>query len=128
MSKYRHHKYTWSKPFGSVRHSWELVGPIGAVSFNVSLTEGYGPSCGLEFHHTEACGFRTDEAPDHRNCPQTGGRCWHDGTSLYASEQVWPRVEGYLRGGEHDHIFRILEGEADRHFDQFSRNTQHEES
>lgn len=48
MSKFRHHKYTWSKPFASPRHNWELVGPEGAIHFHVSLTPGYEPSCGLE--------------------------------------------------------------------------------
>jgi hypothetical protein len=119
--KYRHHKYTWKKPFGvNVYHSWELVGPVGAVHFHVSLPEkeeAWPPSCGLEFHHTEACGWSTDEAPHHVDCPLTGGRCWHDGTSLYASETLWPRVEGWLRAGDHNAIFRLLEREADRRFD-----------
>lgn len=119
--KYRHHKYTWSKPFSNAHHRWELVGPIGAIHFHVSLSESYGPSCGLEYHHTEVCGFRTDEAPDHVNCPLTGGRCWHDGTSLYASEHLWPYIEPYLKTGDHERIFKILEGEADQRFAQFKQ-------
>lgn len=118
--RYRHQKYTWSKPFSSVRHQWEIVGPYGAVHFHVSLTENYGPSCGLEFHHTEEGAKRVgrfaDEAPHQMSCPMTGGRCWHDGTSLYASAHIWPMVESYLRHGEHEHVFHILEQEADRHF------------
>ena len=118
--RYRHHRYSWTKPLGSVRHNWELVGPLGAVNFHVSLTAGYSPSCGLEFHHNEAfranTGYRADEAPDHINCPLTGGRCWHDGTSLYASETLWPLIESYLQAGDHEAIFRILESEADSRF------------
>lgn len=120
MGRYRHHKYTWSKPFGSVRHNWELVGPLGAVHFHVSMYEEHTPSCGLEFHHTDAfrrkTGYRCDEAPDHIDCPMTGGACWHDGTSLYASEHLWPQIEGYLRAGQHEAVFKILEGEADIRF------------
>lgn len=127
MAKYRHHQYTWAKPFGSVRHSWSLVGPLGAVDFNASLTEGYPASCGLEFHHTADCGYRTDEAPDHINCPKTGGRCWHDGTSLYASDHLWPMIEAYLRIGDHDAVFRILENEADERFDGFALKNRHPE-
>ena len=114
--KFRHHKYTWSKPFTSISHRWELVGPNGAVHFNASVTEGHPVSAGLEFHHFEAPVHRADDAPDHRNCPMTGGRCWHDGTSLYASETLWPEIEGYLRFGDHQMVFTILEHEFKKHF------------
>lgn len=120
--KYRHHKYTWTKPFGNVYHQWELVGPVGAVHFHVCISEknDWPPSCGLEFHHTEACGWHTDEAPHHLNCPLTGGRCWHDGTSLYATETLWPRIKDWLNAGDHEAIFRLLEREADERFNQFA--------
>jgi hypothetical protein len=118
MRKFAHHKYTWSNPFGSPRHHWELVGPNGAIHFHVSLTKGYDPSCGLEFHHLSG-----DGAPHHLNCPLTGGRCWHDGTSLYASETVWPVVSAYLQTGDHEQIFRYLEGEYEARFETGSLRT-----
>lgn len=117
--KYKHHKYTWSKPFSSVQHRWELVGPMGGIHFHVSVTDGYDPSCGLEFHHTRACGLRTHEAPDNLRCRLTGEPCWHEGTSVYASGQIWPFAEPYLRTGAHETIFRRLEREADEHFSKF---------
>lgn len=117
MSRYRHHKYTWSKPFGSARHWWEFVGPDGAIHFHVSLTDGYGPSCGLEIHRTTPAEYQRGDAPSHVDCPLTGGRCWHDGTSLYASETLWPMIEPMLRSGDHDAIFRVLEGEANGRFE-----------
>jgi len=46
--------------------------------------------------------------------------CWHDGTSLYATEHLWPIIEAYLRSGEHERIFLFLEHEADDRFG-FSR-------
>lgn len=116
--KYRHHKYTWENPFSSVRHDWRFVGPLGGLNFHVSITEGYDDSCGVEYHHTDACRSYTNEAPHHVNCPLTGGRCWHDGTSLYASEHVWPVVQTMLRKGDHAAIFRYLERIADEHFEQ----------
>lgn len=116
--KFRHHKYTWSKPYGNVYHNWELVGPNGALHFNVCLVKGYDASCGLEFHHLSGEG-----APHHLDCPLTGGRCWHDGTSLYARETVWPFVSAYLPTGDHDHIFRYLEGEYEAHFEARSLRT-----
>lgn len=116
MARFRHHKYTWSNPFGSPRHMWEVVGPKGGIHFTASLTPGYEPSCGLEFHHSPLARYRCDEAPDHTNCFLIGGPCWHDGTSLYASETIWPAVEPMLRAGDHEAVFRILEREYDRHF------------
>jgi hypothetical protein len=117
MSRYRHHKYTWSKPFGFTRHWWELVGPDGAIHFHVSISESYSPSCGLEIHRTTPADYQCGEAPSHVDCPLTWGRCWHDGTSLYASEELWPMIESMLRAGDHPAIFRLLEGEADRRFE-----------
>jgi len=116
MSRFRHHKYTYSNPFGSPRHCWELVGPEGGIHFHVSMTKGYDPSCGLEFHHAARANYDTGRAPDHIKCPLIGEPCWHDGTSLYASEEIWPMVEPMLRNGDHEAVFRVLEGEYDRHF------------
>lgn len=123
MARYAHQKYTWTHAHDWINHRWELVGPLGALHLHVGIYAGthgpYGPSAGLEFHHTEEgarrVGHWDGEAPHHLNCPMTGGRCWHDGTSLYA-ETVWGRVKPWLEDGDHDAIFRILEGEADRHF------------
>lgn len=64
---FRHHKYTWSKPFGSVNHRWEFVVARGAVHFHVSLTDDYGPSAGLEFHHTYGNGAPDDRIYDRLN-------------------------------------------------------------
>jgi hypothetical protein len=80
------------------------------------MTRGYDPSCGLEFHHAARARYRCDEAPDHIKCPLIGEPCWHDGTSLYASETIWPRIEPILRSGDHEAVFRILEYEYDSHF------------
>lgn len=113
MSRFRHHKYTWSKPFGTVRHCWELVGPDGAIHFAVNMSEEKygGPTAGLEFHHLSG-----DGAPHHLDCKLTGGRCWHDGTSLYANETLWPEIGPMLRFGDHDGIFALLEHEYNQHF------------
>jgi hypothetical protein len=116
MSRFRHQKYIYNNRFGSPSHWWEIVGPDGGVHFHVSMTRGYDPSCGLEFHHAARARYRPSDAPDHINCPLIGEPCWHDGTSLYASESVWPVVQSYLRSGDHENVFRFLEGEYDTHF------------
>ena len=123
MSKFRHHKYTWSRPFESVSHRWELVGPMGALHLHVSIYKETDPSCGLEYHHTARAlqmpkfSYLANAAPGHLNCPMTGGQCWHDGTSLYAREHLWPLAEFHLRNGDHDSIFRMLEREYEDHFE-----------
>lgn len=123
MPKYRHHKYTWSKPFGNVYHNWAMVGPVGALNFWAHMYPEREISAGIEYHHTALAAYRPCDAPDHTDCPLTGGPCWHDGSSLYAIETVWPMVEDYLRVGDHAMIFRHLEVEADRHFDELVNAT-----
>lgn len=111
--RYRHHKYTYTNPFGSPNHQWSMIGPDGGMHFHVSVHKDYPPSCGLEIHYATK---RGNEAPSQVPCWLIGAPCWHDGTSLYASEYLWPRIEAYLRAGDHDRIFSILEREADDRF------------
>lgn len=116
MPRYMHHKYEWAKPFGTPRHQWSLVGPDGGLHFHVSGPHKpeYGEwSCGLEIHHASKQG---DSAPHQTKCWLIGGPCWHDGISLYAEETLWPIIKSYLRDGDHETIFRLLEGEADNFF------------
>lgn len=122
--RFRGHKYIWTHPYMSTRHHWEVLGPIGGVHFSASIMDNEAkypdPSCGLEFHHAFDP-TRGQEAPAHLDCPITGGRCWHDGTSLYAVENLWPIIHPCLKSGDHSTIFRLLEGEYDRHFADYER-------
>lgn len=117
--RFADHKYEWTKPFMSVRHCWSLRGPRGGIHFHVSITPNYDPNAGLEFHRNFDP-TNGQEAAQHKNCWLCGGPCWHDGTSLYASERVWPLVEPYLIDGDHETIFRLLETEYDEHFARFA--------
>ena len=114
MKSFRNHKYCWTKPFTAVRHEWSLVGAQMAVSFHVSVLEGHEDTAGLEIHYFHAPDYMRDNAPSHIDCPYTGGRCWHDGTSLYATETLWPLFKTYLAMGDHESIFRALEREIVR--------------
>lgn len=116
MTRYRHRKYTWTKSFAHVEVSWQLVGPVGGLHFHVGFYKDNEPSAGLEYHHSRAANYRPHEAPDHTTCWLTGEPCWHDGTSLYASETLWPMIEPLWKRGDHESVFAILEHEADRHF------------
>lgn len=110
--KFNGQRYIYSKPFSHAQHRWEIIGPNGGVHFHASIdpTDKYAPSCGLEFHYCEPPSYMKDSAPSHVDCKLTGGRCWHDGTSMYATE-LWKRISLYLKCGDHESVFRILENE-----------------
>jgi len=77
---------------------WVLVGPHGAMDFhctNVSVVRAYGfDRCGgLETHYRTPPDYMRDREPSHEHCWMLGGKCWHDGSSLYASEVLIPLLE-----------------------------------
>ncbi len=95
------------------RHTWSVVGPAGGVHIWASpITDRrwgkqfYG---GVEVHsRTPMYG---DEKPSHDECWLIGGPCWHDGTSLYFSENIEPMlrdradfepVRSYIEAELHD--------------------------
>lgn len=121
MSAFANRKYVWSKPFTAVRHEWSLVGPTMAISFHVSVHDGHDDTAGLELHYFAPPDYMRDSAPSHIDCPYTGGRCWHDGTSLYATETLWPRFKGLLENGDHEQIFRALEREVTNRMSEVSQ-------
>ncbi len=115
------HKYTLVSSFGYMRHSWEVVCALGGLHFHISISDKseYEPTAGLEYHHSilyQAREHIFDRPPDHVDCKITGGACWHDGTSLYATESLWPAIKSYLGTGDHKKIFDILDCESGNHF------------
>ena len=114
MSRFNGHKYTFTPSEWGDEHQWELRGPEGGIQFTATIY--HRPACGLEIHRCTPAPHQQGEAPHHINCPITGGRCWHDGTGLYASETLWPTFEQRLREGDHAAIFRTLEQEYDSRF------------
>ncbi len=112
MTKYRH-EYRYAPRFGNPEHIWTVIGAKGAMHFHVTdLSEDYERangvrwSAGLETHSRMPLG---DDAPSHEKCWLLGGPCWHDGTSLYAQEQIVPfwREEP----DNHERMFQFLERE-----------------
>lgn len=127
MSRFAGHKYTFTpSAWGSDNHKWELRGPDGGVHFNASIQRDakYPPSAGLEIHRCAPADYQKGQAPHHIDCPVTGGRCWHDGTSLYASETLWPMFSVWLQFGDHASVFRSLEIEYDDRFGPASGDSQ----
>lgn len=99
-----------------------VEGAAGAVEFWVRKTEqtqwseerAYG---GFEVH---SCIPTDDSPPSHGRCAQLSDRpCWHDGSSLYATEYwipLWERTRGNT---DNDHsIFASLVSE---YFKRFSK-------
>lgn len=124
--KFGHHKYTftmrpWDKPGkGLGQHRWQVVGPEGGVEFTATFfKEHEEPSCGLEFHHGPSAQetFFPGQAPHHLRCHLLEGPCWHEGTSLYASETLWPMVTVWLSNGDHEQVFSLLEHEYGQRFE-----------
>lgn len=111
--KYGHRKYTYV-PGGGERgtHTWQCVGAAGGVHFSATFyKDGEEPACGLELHSRKPQG---NDAPSQTNCWLIGGPCWHDGTSLYARETLWPQISAFLRAQDHEQVFDLLAYEAEK--------------
>lgn len=122
MAKFRV-KYEYSNPFGSPHHVWTVIGRHGAMHFHVTdMGEAWAQkhgrdqqySGGLEIHHRAPPDYMRDDAPSQDKCWLIGGPCWHDGTSLYASETIIPFW--LCAPNDHERMFRFLEGEYARRF------------
>lgn len=90
---------------GDLRHSFAVIGPKGAVEFWFHTDD---MECsGFEKHSRTGAGhWDSDTTPSHPSCGLLDGQpCWHDGTSLWASE-YW--VPGYEAAGE-DWVWNRLE-------------------
>ena len=97
--------------WGSVTTSFDIIGDVGALSLNINEYDpGKEPSAGLETHSRYSLGC----APSHDQCHVLGGApCWHDGTSLYASEHWLPMFKHV----SDEEMLRLLCREADEQFE-----------
>ena len=114
--RFADHKYTWSRPFKGTVHGWSFRGPRGGIDFHVHTFEDgdFPTTAGLEIHRAyDPSGG--EEAASHAHCWLLKAPCWHDGTSLYATETLWPIVQSLMP--DHAAIFRVLEREYDHHFE-----------
>ena len=76
---------------GYLEHLWALTGKHGAVHISARLHEWDGRpewSGGIECHFAAAPDYREGEEPNHEHCWLLGKPCWHDGSSLYFSENI----------------------------------------
>ena len=112
--------------FSCGRKEWAVTGEFGSLSFWFTpypenyeysfLGKGYG---GVEAHYNEKSkpDYFKDE-PCRENCEFNGGKCWHDGTSLWASEYWIP----YIMPRGTDAIWKELE------YEYIKRNSEEEET
>ena len=102
--------------FGDWGVMYKAIGAKGAVHLHISRysssESGLMYSGGLEYHYRSPPDYMKDKPPSHDECQILKCPCWHDGTSLYASEVYQPM---FLRN-DHEGIFRQLERDAERNF------------
>lgn len=96
---------------------WIVVGKSGALDFHCTrgdseVARRFGRSGGVEFHYRQPTSYMAaDYGSTHEHCWILQGPCWHDGTSLWASEHWIPLLE---REGE-DGVWAELERQYRRH-------------
>ena len=113
-------KYIFSNQLGSDSHIWTCIGGQGAVHLHISIYHGIledkepiEPSAGIEYHHKNPP-YNIHDAPSQNHCWILESPCWHDGSSLYASEVFVP----LWKNDPHDHkrMFEKLEREYSSRF------------
>ncbi len=79
------------------QHFWIIEGAKGAVHFhtddNEERRQKYGGTAGLEIHWRTPPPYMANDAPSQSPCWLLNQPCWHDGTSLYAMETLFPLVD-----------------------------------
>lgn len=118
-SRYRW-RYEMASPYSAMSHTWTLVGALGGVHLHISDNgEEFGRrfgsrfSGGVEAHHRTPPPYMVGQPPSHDECHVLKSPCWHDGSSLIASEKFIPLFEN---GGSHQLIFNALVRLADEWF------------
>lgn len=107
---------------GNINLRFAVIGDAGAVEFQGDLRytgmDNRGDFSfvfkpfGLEIHHRNAPEHALDSEPDFDDCWLIGGNCWHDGSSLMASE--W--AEQHIPYGAMHTVWDWLEARYTRDF------------
>ena len=123
--KYRY-KYEYSRRFGQPFHVWSAVGARGGAHLHITdygeeheAKGGARHSGGIEFHSRVPMPG-VDRPPDCDDCWLLHAPCWHDGSSLAASERWIPMWRD--EPNDHDGICRALGSEAERYLEATKEN------
>lgn len=76
-------------------HVWSCSSPEFAIHVHITDAgeRGYGLGRhygGIEQHSATPPDYMAGSSPSHEHCWLLNGPCWHDGSSLYASEVIIP--------------------------------------
>lgn len=105
------HRIESTYHFGRWRHDFILQTEYGVINFWVYPED---ETCGLEFHYLKRpSSMEEGTAPSHHNCPYVHASCWHEGSSLWATEHILPCY------GDNEAIFNILETQVERLKDEY---------
>lgn len=114
-------KYEYTQRFGHPHHEWSLLGAKGGLHLHISdygekYQKEYGERYqgGIEIHHRTPPGYMRNDPPSQDECWLLHAPCWHDGSSLQASERWIPLW--LINQHDHDHMFAMLAVDADYHF------------
>lgn len=111
-------KYTRKFWIDQWDHSWEITGWRGGIHVHIRPYKSSGGliehSAGLEVHYAFPPESMKDRAPDHQRCWLIERPCWHDGTSLFAQEQLVP----LFLADAHDSIFSEMFRWAETHLEE----------
>lgn len=108
-------KYEYTRRFGKAYHNWIVVGARIGVNLHITdLGEKDAKefncdrySGGIEVHYRSPSDYMKDDAPSHNHCWVLECPCWHDGSSMQATE-FW--VPFWLSNPhDHDRMFVALE-------------------
>jgi len=105
-------KYEYFRSFGAPTHRWSVVGPKGGLHLRITdygeRANRLGPryDSGLEVHWRTPLWSTRDEAPIADHCWLLQCPCWHDGSSLIATEKWIPKW--LADPHNHDAIFEEL--------------------
>ena len=87
-------QYRYTEEFGGKQHRWFVSGEKIGIELRINENDKFGPSGGLECHYAITPPHMKGNSPHHPLCEVVGYRaCWHDGSSMYATEYWIPMWE-----------------------------------
>jgi hypothetical protein len=105
---------------GVPRHIWSVDGAAGGIHLFIwpMDIEAIGYIGGIEVHWRTQPSWSNSSEPDHERCWLLDGPCWHDGSSLEATDYwipLWLSIRG--QSNEHQIMFDHLRGEYAERFE-----------
>lgn len=99
---------------GHITHLWSLANEDGGIHISASISPFRGQYYwvgGCETHYAKCPDYMDANKPSHEHCWVLGAPCWHDGSSLYFSENVaqmlpnpWGEHPNHMDGYHHEAV------------------------